>query len=456
MWNGVVGNTTTRRDNQMVQRANGREPHGGGSMMQPFHSDQRALVMGLRSAVLREFSSYVTEQETAHQKACDEDRRALEKREEKNLHHREYIAQLDARNEQEERRLRMEEERLRAEDAEREQRKEQNTRRQQAYRRAELWAADGEFFHLLALGDLLIAACTIAWRGGFSLNPASLLSGVWGLVVADCREEFSGSVARATADSTISTAISTYAAANAAISAAAASTAAAASGCSLPSGNEYDPMGNGGTTQGGLCATAGGEMSILPEDAGGSGTSPATAALWWAWSTVASYAGAAVHAGYSTSGWVLGQTLSLVSPDVKCEIKACLSTAAWLFSLWVALRLAGSLGADGRGPAAAVTRLIVLASWVWGKFHAQLIEATHEIFLPAVAAPLLVLAYAPFLRYVERHLKPAGVWWWRGWDVRPIVSRVGPTVVTAFVAVSLGLQAGCGAGSRSKEWWCVM
>lgn len=433
---------------QLGPRWKPRSARDSSGVVQEYHGEQQALMMNLRINLLREFSDYVTQQKVEHRRACDKDRRALERAEEEAAHHREHIDMMAAQKEQNGRHLRLLQERNTAKDIERKNRQQEKERREDDDRLKELWDADGNFFHSLTVVDLVLSACTIAWRKGFNPGPGAVWSGLWGLVVAECREEFSTAA---------------YATASAAISAAGTVTAAGSGAYSPSATLDYAVApADWSLQQSEACAESGvgewgaGEMMELGEEADSDYGSTVTSALWWACSNAASYVGAAVKVGYSTSGWVLGQTLSMVSSDVQCEIIAVLSAMAWLFSLWLALRVVASLGADGPGPAATVTRLAVLASWVWGKFHVQLMEATHELLLPALPAPLLVLMCAPVLQYVERHRYPAGVWKWYGWDVRPFVFRVLPVFITAFVAVGLGSQAGCGAAGAALEWWCVL
>lgn len=433
-----------------------------GGTIQHHSEEQQPLRMSVRRNVAAEFLSYVTRREEENRRACDADRKALQKREEKAIYHREYIAQLDARKEQEDKRLKIEEKRRREKEEERQQQRKEHERILDENRLSRLWSADKDFFNYLALFDLALAAAMVAWRKGFSLAPRAVVDALWGLIVAECRKEFNS------ADRDMETAFPMSSLPPTSAIAA----RSAAFGADAPSSGittQYDSLSRVATSclqqQSGCAAEGGvewggtGDLGVGTHGGVAAGGSAAGNALWWAGSAVVSAAGSVVHTSFSTLGWICGQTLSTVNPDVKCEIRAVLLATFWLLTLWLALRMVTSLSGDSGGPVATVVRLLLLASWIWGRFSALVMEATHKLLLPMVVAPVLVLAYGPLLKYFEGHRRPGGFWWWREWDVRFFLSRVMPVLVSGFVAGLLGLEAGCSraaeevAGGRS-EWWC--
>lgn len=387
--------------------------------MQLSQQQVQQLVQVRRNAE-RDFLEYVSRQEEEYRRACDSDQTALEARDAEETYRQEYIARLDARSVQEEERLTMENRRLVAEEERRLRDEEERKRRSDADRLKELWASDGAFFRLLSFAAASLAAATFAFRKGFSLAPGAILDAAWGFVVAECAAGQGRVADQGTADASF-----------------AVSQAEGAS-CSALAEHEGGVCGAGGTGGGWW-----GEVTATGSSNGVGERSES--ALWWVCSTAGASAWAIIRGGYSSTGWLLGQTLDLVVPaSVQCEIGAVLSLACWLLTLMLAMKLTGWLlgrGAGGHGTVDAAVHWMLLAAWVWARFHDLVQHASLEL-LPLVApTPVLVLAYGAALGYVERHRKPDGCWWVRGWDVRWVWSRALPFVASGALACVLGVQA---------------
>lgn len=401
----------------------------------------------------RAFFRYATKQEESYQRARDEDRRFLRGTEASDVKHRDHMARLDVQNEQDNRKLAVETKRLDEEGRAREDASRRRERSKDDERLARLWSEDRDFLRLLSLVNAAIAVGAFAWRSGFSVAPLALLAFVWNLVVAGCgnadRGRYFGgsSAALAVASSMEAAAIGGGGGGGGSegLSDAAAASAVSVFNAACPSPGSIlnaatetlmhdasscvgDGGGGGGGGWEGTGAAGGGE-------GGGDGV------MWWAWSTAGSAASAIAQAGYSSVGWVLGRAVGLVTPEVQCEVLEALLFLAWLLSLVLVLKLVSLCGADGGGSAGATVRLAVLVSWLWGWFHDWLENISHVLLVAVVPAPLMVLAYGRALKYVEGQRKPGGVWWFHGWDVRPIVSRFLPAVVSCLLAWVLGMHA---------------
>lgn len=376
----------------------------------------------------KEFDAFVTKQEEEHKETYGRFQTALEDREAEDVHRQECIARLDARNEQEQERLAMEESRLLAEERRRERDEEERKRRADADRLNRLWSSDGDFLWLLSAADVALAAATVAFKKGFSLAPGAVFNAAWGLVVAECVEGAGGDGVGA----------SGAGASGAARPLCASSTAVgAASASGFVSG-----LGEGSAGYDGVCGGAGGVWKEVAAGGGGGDGGAgegSESTLSWAWSAAGSTAGAVVRAGYASAGWLLGQTLGLVTPDVQCEIRVVLSLGAWLLSLVLVMKIVGGLLGRGNGGGVAA-QWVLLAAWVWGRFHDWVMHASQELVLFFAPAPSLVFAYCRALRYFEQRRKPDGFWWVNGWDVRFLWSRALPAVVSGFLACLLGAQ----------------
>lgn len=383
-------------------------------------SQQRVReLMEVRRSAEEDFLECVTKQEDEHRRAYDRDQAALEARDAEETYRQEYIARLDTRSVHEEERLVMERDRLLAEERRREREEEERKHRADADRLKRLWSSDGEFFRLLSAADVALAAAA-AFMKGFSLAPGAVLHAAWGLVVAECAEGGGDGAATAAGASDTAPSLCTS------------SSAVDASSASVSG------VGGGLAGYDGVCGGAGGAWSEAAVAAGGPGGG-GESTLLWAWSAAGSTAGAVLRAGYTSAGWLLGQTLGLVAPDVQCEIRVVLSLGAWLVSLVLVMKLVGGLLGRGNGGDGAA-QWMLLAAWVWGRFHDWVLHASRELVLFFAPAPVLVLAYGRALRYFEQHRRPDGFWWVNGWDVRFLWSRALPAVVSAVLACSLGAQ----------------
>lgn len=395
------------------------------------------------------FLAYATKQEERYQHARDQDRRYLRDSEASDLKHQDHMTRLDVQNEQDNRKLTVETKRLDEDLRDREEAARRREKGKNDERLARLWSEDRDFLRLLSLVDAVIAASTVAWSRGFSVAPLAVLAFVWNLVVARCGRPGHGKYVGGMITTAI-TASSAGAGSGGLSDAAAATGSAVSAACPSPvsilnaatetlmhdaslhaSLSESCPGGGWEDTAAAAAAEAG--------EAGGGEDSGGVA--WWAWSTAGSAASAVAQAGYSSVGWLLGQAVGLVAPEVQCEVLEVLLFFVWLLSLMLVLKLVGLCGADGGGSAGAVARLAVLLSWVWGWFHDWLEELSHVLLVAVAPVPAIVLAYGPALKYVEEQRNPGGVWWFRGWDVRPIVSRVLPAVVSCLLAWVLGMHA---------------
>ena len=395
---------------------------GGGEMMQLSQQRVREL-MEVRRSAEEDFLECVTKQEDEHRRAYDRDQAALEARDAEETYRQEYIARLDTRSVHEEKRLTMERGRLLAEERRREREEEERTRKADADRLKRLWSSDDDFLWLLSAADVALAAATAAFRKGFSLAPGAVLNAAWELVIAECVEgggDGAGTAAGASGD------VSPLC------------TSSVAVGASSASSASVSGAGEGLTGYDGVCGGAGGAWSEAAVAGGGPGGG-SESTLLWAWSAAGSTAGAVLRAGYASAGWLLGQTLGLVAPDVQCEIRVVLSLGAWLVSLVLVMKLVGGLLGRGSGGGGAA-QWVLLAAWVWGRFHDWVLHVSRELVLFFAPSPLLVLAYGRALRYFERHRRPDGFWWVNGWDVRFLWSRALPAAVSAVLACALGAQ----------------
>ncbi|CAM9152701.1 unnamed protein product [Scytosiphon promiscuus] len=396
-------------------------------------------LMTVRRNVVTDFEAYVTKVEDDRRLERERNRETLEARDAKDAHRQEYIARLDARDAREDERLAMEKERLLEENRRDRKEEAERRRREDAARLRELWAADGAFFRLLSLTDLAVAAAAAAFQKGFSLAPGTILEAAWGLVVAECTDGgggvpsggggggSGGGLGNHGTAPPVGTSPSSWAGITSSFSAAGGAAGAAAAASMTAEGGAAFPGGCGAGHEG--CAAE------------------AESALEWVWSSAGSAAGAVVRAGYSSAGWLLGQTLGLVTPSVQCEVRAFLSLGGWLLSLILALKVVGGLLGPGgggggiRGAGGGVAaQWVLVAAWVWGRFRDWVVLASRELVLFVAPTAVLVLAYGAGLRYVESHRRPDGRWWVQGWDVRALWSRALPAVVSGALACLLGAQ----------------
>lgn len=402
----------------------GQPPRRGGTEEGEVKRSRRRVqeLMLVRRSAKRDFLACVTKQEEEHRRACDKDHAALEARDAEEAHRQEYIARLDMRCVHEEKRLAVERDRLLAEERRRKREEEERKRRADADRLKRLWSSDGNFLRLLSAADVALTAATVAFKKGFSLAPGAVLNAAWGLVVAECAE--GGGDGFGTEAGALGTAPPLC------TSSAAIHASSSASVCG---------MGEALAGYDRACGCADGVWSEGAAAGSGGAGGGSESTLWWAWSTAGSTAGAVIRAGYASAGWLLGQTLGLVTPDVQCEIRVVLSLGAWLLSLVLVMKIIGGLLGRGDGGGIAA-QWVLLAAWVWGRFHDWVLHASHELVLFFAPAPALVLAYGSALRYFEQHRKPDGFWWVNGWDVRFLWSRALPALVSGALSCFLGAQ----------------
>ncbi|CAM9548136.1 unnamed protein product [Ectocarpus sp. 4 AP-2014] len=386
---------------------------------------QQELVVAARRGAATDFMACVTKLEEEHRRACEREASSLKARDAEESYRQAYIARLDERSVREDVRLAMEKKRLQVEEARRRREEEDRKRRRDDQRREELQARDGGFWLALSGFEVCLAAAAAAYKKGISLAPGAILDAAWRLLVAECADVSGGGGGGVVATTG---AVPPFCENPVGAAAPAATLLEGGTAGALDNNEE---CGAGGGWGGAAAAAAGG-----PSDGSES-------ALWWALSYAGSTAGAVVRAGYSSGGWLLGQTLGLVTPDVRCEVRAVFSLAAWLLSLALAQKIVGGLllGPGGGGPATGVLRWLLLVVWVWARFQGWVVSAARGMLLLLAPAPALVLAYGLVMGYVERHRKPDGCWWVRGWDVRPVWFRVLPAVVASGLAWFLGGRA---------------
>lgn len=375
---------------------------------------QGALVVQAYQSARAKFLEYTTKLREEQRRCYDADQKEIVKREEKALYHHDRMRLLEARKGQEDRRLEIEASRQKAEDEERLRRRRERERKSEIDRLNMLWSLDADFLWTLAICDVVAYASTIMWH--WTVTPWTVGQALWGVIMAEC---WGGPDA------------------SAAVSGLIAVPPAVTGGM----GEEPVPLSCGlqpleGFIEGtGDCVTAKGDLDA----------SETSSRLWWVFSSVGSATGTAIEHGFSWVGWLLGQTLTLITPDIECEVRASIAMAGWVVGLFVSLRVAALLAGDDRGPGSGVSRAAVLVLFVWGKFHSEVVHVWRELLMPGAVAPLLVVCYGPVLRYVERHVKLRG-WWWRGWDVRPLVSRALPGAVGTATAGFLGAWAARSGG----------
>lgn len=353
-----------------------------------------------RNSAKAEFLGYLTDREKEFRCAYEADYRDAKDREQTDIYQKDFMKRLDEQKGLERERIKIEEERLRGEKEKRQREEEDSNRKREEERLCGLWSADDYFFRMLYLVDVVVAVVTALRRKGFSLVPRVVFDAAWAAVTAECGAE-GGAHGGASAVSLVL---------------------------------DTCPTVDGITTDAMVCAREPGPTQVF--DYG-----YAERTLWWAWYTTGSTAEALIRGSYSSVGWVLSQMFGSLIPSLGCEAYAVLSLGAWFLSLVVVLKVVGWAGADSHSPAAAVIRLTVVITWIWGRFHDYVLATSRELFVSA-APPLLVLVvYGASLKYVERHLKPGGCWWMKGWDVRPLVSRVLPAVVSLISVLIVGCLA---------------
>lgn len=358
-----------------------------------------------RNSAEAEFLAYLTDREKEFRCAYEADYRDAKDREQTDVYQKDFMKRLDEHKGLEKERIKIEEERLRGEKEKRQREEEDSNRKRDRERLRGLWSSDDDFFRMLYLVDVVVAVVTALRRKGFSLVPRVVFDAAWAAVTAEC-----GAEDDAHGD--------------------------ASAGSFYPKKFVPDtcPSVDGIVTEAMVCAGEPGPTHVFEYGYAGR-------TLWWVWSTAGSTAGTLVRGSYSSVGWVLSQTLGSLIPSLGCEAYAVLSLGAWFLSLVVVLKVVGWAGADSHGPAAAVVRLTIVFSWVWGRFHDYVLATSRELFVSAVPPLLVLVVYGVGLKYVERHLKPGGYWWMKGWDVRPMISRVLPTVVSLVSVLVLGCLA---------------
>lgn len=402
--------------------------------LQLHHQHQQVMVT--RRTAKDQFAMYMMRREEEHRRECENDRRALEKREDKQVHHEECRAALEAGNAQRAERLQVEIERLRGEEKSRQRRRDEHEARKKAKLLAELRSDDDEFFRLLALVDVFIAAGAITLKKGFSIAPTALWKTVWNLAVSGCHEPDGGRGVSSGGHLSAEAAVHASfvpdrgcpsptelinAAANGVMT-----SVAASNGGSGPLLTGYDE----------LCKVE--SVAELSEKVAGIEDVSVEGVLRWTWSAAGSAAGAVVRAGSSSVSWLLGQALGPVAPETQCEVLTVLSFMGWLLCFVVVLKTALLLVGGDQSRAGATVRLVVLASFLWGRFHDWLLEMFRELALFVAPAPVGVLMYAAVLRYLEHPRALRGFWERKEQDMRPLVSRALPAVVSCLLAYGLG------------------
>lgn len=374
---------------------------GAGALQQQQQQLQRHLRAEQISAKA-EFLAYLTDREKEFRCAYEADYRDAKDREQTDVYQKEFMKRLDEHKGLEKERIKIEEERLRGEKEKRQREEEDSNRKRDEEQLRGLWSADDNFLRMLYLVDVVVAVVTSLRRKGFSLVPRAVFYAAWSAVTAECGAEDDAH-------------------------------GGGSAGSFYPKNVVPDtcPTVDGIVMDAMVCAEEPDSTQVFEYGYAGS-------TLWWVWSAAGSTAETFVRGSYSSVGWVLSQTLGWLIPSLGCEAYEVLSLGAWFLSLVVVLKVAGWAGADSHGPAAAAIRLTIVVLWVWGRFHDWVLARSRELLVSVVPPLLLLVVYGVSLKYVERHLKPGGCWWVKGWDVRPLVSRVLPAVVSLVVVLILG------------------
>ncbi|CBJ31606.1 hypothetical protein Esi_0268_0014 [Ectocarpus siliculosus] len=368
-------------------RPSGGAVAGGETLL----SRQEELLVVRRSAET-EFKTHVTKLQEDHKRACEKEASRLKAWYAEESYRQAYFSRLDERSFLEASKIAMEMKRMQDEEAHR-RREEVDAKRRRDDRRLEkLQARDGDFWLALSALEVCLVAAVAAYNKG--LTPRVVLDAAREVLVAECADGGVGVVVTLEGGTT-----------------------GALEG--------YDD---------GACGARDADGGWWRDAADGS-----EGALWWALSYAGSTAGAVVRAGYSSGRWLLGKTLGLVIPDVRCEARTVFALVASLFFLALASRIVGGLLGSGR--AHVVARRWLLVAWVWARFQGSVLRAVWELLMLLAPTPALVMAYGYVLGYVERYRKPGGRWWVRGRDVRPVWFRVLPTVVSSALAWFLGARA---------------
>ncbi|CAM9985665.1 unnamed protein product [Ectocarpus fasciculatus] len=340
----------------------------------------RQELLAVRRSAETEFMASVTKLQKEHKRACEKEASSLKAWDAEESYREAYIARLDERGVREEGKMAMAKKRIQDKEARR-RREEENDKRRELEERQ---ARDSGFWLALSMVEVCLAAAVAVYNKG--LTHGVVLDAAWKVLVAECADGGAGD----------------------------------------------NVTLEGGTTGALEGYNAGGWW--WKDAADGS-----ESVLWWALSYAGSTAGVVVRAGHSSGGWLLEKTLSLVIPDVLCEARAVLSLVASLLTLALVSRIVGGLLGSGRAGAAALRWL--LAAWVWVRFRGSVLRTVWELLLLLAPTPALVMAYGRLLEYVERHHKPDGRWWVRGWDVRPVWFKVLPFIMSSALACFLGARA---------------
>ena len=365
---------------------------------------------GYQSAAVA-FNEYKTRLNETREKECSKDRRFFLETERKEATFNVRVAQQEAANSIAARDLKLKRQREEADEREKKRIADEADRKKADDRRRSRRSADNHFFRGLGLTSTIYTAAAIAQNKGMSLSSSTLLGAVWRLVVAECR---GGDASDGTLVCDPSSSL--------ACDVACPPTSSAGSG---------SPYGD-------LCAIGSGDAVAASSD-GSFGGSASADTFWWVVSAAGSAAGAITSAGGSVVGWFLGDVLGLGISVEQCEVYAVLSLVGWLVSLFVVMKVTGFVAGEVQGPVGAAIRLIVFASWVWGRFHEWLLTTSREVLLMVAPAPLLVLAYAGALRWFDRY--PEEWWLAGGWDLRPIASKFVPAVVACGFSHFLVVRA---------------
>lgn len=421
----VADGENSDTDTQLWKNTQLLAPTGGhqlamcanGKMVLP--AQQQLVLLDSRRKAQAQFQGFITQFENEQNEKWAADRSEIENREERERYHADNMKQVEGRFELEKKRLDMEKKVRQRKDKDREIARKERAKERYRTRMSMLWSEDASFLWTLAIFNLVVSGAMFMEQ--LTINPSTLLEGIWSIVVAECRD---GSESHVRTIYPFSTSLAPPLLAD------------------EPSSVSY-----GMVLKGDDLVSSPDDWSILEaSEASSEAVDPyyIMDSLWWACSTVGSAAGSVIHMGFSSIGWFLGESLTLVSPGLQCEIMAALGMALWAISLLFSLRIATALGGNDSNPRSSIGRLVVLAVWVWGKFHEMLIHLSRDVLIPLSIAPMLALAYGVLLRYIERNRKLEG-WSWNDWDVRPLVSRVLPTLISVplawYTATQMGREA---------------
>ncbi|CAM9146893.1 unnamed protein product [Choristocarpus tenellus] len=371
-------------------------------------SPQWDLTAGTHLAARSHYLDWVNREEEENRRLCAEYRAELRRQEAKQGRSADLLARLDMRNSLDERRLRQEEENSRAMMEEYRLEKEEKKREKQQAHLSELWQDDSHFLRGLACSNVVMAAATAQYLNG--IGPGIVLSALWEALRETCWA------------SEVDSASDVFPRGATAV----------ASGCNFEPGGIF----NDGTRWE--------EVGDCSVDSGVEG-----GFLWRALTTMTSTVGTILFVGYETLSWTATQALSLANLEIPCEAWAVLFGIAWGLGLLISLSVAGWI--LGSSPLRTATLLSIMATWIWVKFKRLVVSASWQLLWLVPFPSLLLLLVGPALRYLESQLWPGGQWRWGRWDMRPLLMRLLPSMVSLTTSVVLGAQMSC----QTLRWWCL-